>query len=178
MLEIVKDINLGTLDFGNKVVVSDPCYDPGVLYAVKVNNMKPGRYYATARIADCDDWGERVASLQISHEDYPNPCFGFPLRQVAGVDSGQCGFWDVDKYADAYKIKRDEFYDAACNATLEKFGGIIDDIGVVSASGYGDGCYAIYGAYVDDECVALEIRYIDEEEEDDEEEEYDEEDED
>ena len=74
-----------------------------------------------------------------------------------GVDSGQAGFFDVVKYANAVLDKEDDsasrsergegfqsFYDTVCDLTLaDKSFGVVE-FGCVSSSGYGDGGYNCY----------------------------------
>lgn len=109
------------------------------------------------------DWGKyeasegRVSVIGIQH-------ISCALEQIdkweledihVGVDSGQAGFFDYDKYAEALsdKVDNDEgpkfeaFYEKSCNCTGSDLQfGVIDNFGVVSSSGYGDGGYELYVA--------------------------------
>ncbi len=167
-------MELGNINLSRRVLVSDPCYAPGTWCALTVN-IKPGKWRATAEVYDEGHWGKRISSLRIEHEDYCHQELAEKLGGGAGVDSGQCGFWDCKKYNKACDTDGESFYDKACEITLaDDNAGVFDDWGVVSASGYGDGGYPVYAARdKNGEVVALEIVYIDKEED----EEYDDEEE-
>ena len=71
---------------------------------------------------------------------------------VAGVDSGQAGIFDIQKYripdADATSDSSDtdsDWYLACCNITESGEAGVLDG-GVVSRTGIGDGAYGVYKA--------------------------------
>ena len=130
-----------------KLRVCDPCYsrrDKGVLV---LENVLPGRYFASIEIRDMGGiWGKRVTRLDIRHENY-NDMNSFDVGTI-GVDSGQVGFYDDDYYPQGDDTGEyedfDTFYGKACGLTLsEEKGGIIDNFGVVSSSGYGDGEYFV-----------------------------------
>uniref|UniRef100_A0AAU6W1I6 Uncharacterized protein n=1 Tax=Pseudomonas phage Nican01 TaxID=3138540 RepID=A0AAU6W1I6_9CAUD len=106
-----------------------------------------------------DDWTGRVAFLHIRHESVLNDPID-PFSFVAnddfqvGVDSGQAGFFDLDKYEAALKDKKDntrddntrfeQFYDHCGENTLgNDRWGIVEGFGAVSSSGYGDGGYKL-----------------------------------
>lgn len=71
-----------------------------------------------------------------------------------GVDSGQAGFFDLEKYALAVSDKGErradrgqtfeEFYDSVCDLTLDRKSFGVVPFGCVSSSGYGDGGYECY----------------------------------
>lgn len=164
-------IEYGMLTLGEKVRVSDPCYDSDVWCACTLENMLPGKYKATALLVNTDDWGVRVAQLMICHEDYVNR--NMPLGCITnkiGVDAGMCGFWDYDRFKAA---KEDENRRRAENSRYtspfaeewmheltenQQQGGILKDgWGVASRSGYGDGCYGLYAARNRDDKVVVAI---------------------
>lgn len=105
-----------------------------------------------------DDWSGRVAFLHIRHESVLNdpidPFSFVPNNKFqVGVDSGQAGFFDLDKYEAALKDKPEnghdgpefsKFYEECGENTLGSEGwGIVQGMGVVSSSGYGDGGYQL-----------------------------------
>ena len=136
------ELNSGT------VRVSDPCYEPDIWCAKTVKDMLAGKFNCKARVKDCGDWGKRIATLTIRHEDYPKGGFDEYLGSV-GVDSGQCGFFDPEYYEknqpDDDFNNKESWYRRVCELTLnEPDWGTIDGKGVVASSGYGDGYYSVY----------------------------------
>lgn len=107
-----------------KMIVTDPCYDKQTWCQAKLDNVRNGTWYATAEYSDEGNWGERVAGLWVWHSDLKieNPSRDFPvcpefIPADIGVDSGQAGFFDLDKYPDD-PHKDDEFYNNVCDITL------------------------------------------------------------
>ena len=127
---------------GNKIHVSDPCYDYACSGAVTLDNVLSGKYLATLIKHNLDIWDTRVCKLTIQHEDYkdivPDIFSGYEIA----VDSGQAGFFDEDYYQ-------------------HNHGGIMLDKGVVSETGFGDGCYPLFiGKNDNDKIVAASICFI------------------
>ncbi len=127
---------------GNKIHVSDPCYDYACSGAVTLDNVLSGKYLATLVKHNLDIWDTRVCKLTIQHEDYkdivPDIFSGYEIA----VDSGQAGFFDEDYYQ-------------------QNQGGIMLDKGVVSETGFGDGCYPLFiGKNDNDKIVAASICFI------------------
>lgn len=170
---------------GNKVMVSDPCYGLNTWCQGVLENVLPGIYDCTVEYSDEGDWGVRVAAIEVIHENAGVYRFEMADFEV-GVDSGQAGIFDYEYYTkyhtdcNEYSHVDDDWYDRVCDITLAKeSAGTIDELGLVSSSGYGDGGYGCWVARNrDGYIVAIRIEYITEEEEDEEwedEEEYDEE---
>lgn len=103
-----------------------------------------------------DDWTGRVAYLHIRHEsvrDEPIDPFAFVKNEElhVGVDSGQAGFFDLDafKLVAAEKDHNDTpeheaFYEECGEQTLGSSNwGVVQGMGAVSSSGYGDGGYTL-----------------------------------
>ncbi len=137
---------LGTFEISSgKVRVCDPCYNRTVDVPI-MEDVLPGKYIAEIAFIDTGKYGIRVGKLSIWHEDYTNVAPKIPASVRVGVDSGQAGFYDDQFYPiDQDKVAIDEFYDKACELTLsEDCGGIIDNFGAVSSTGYGDGEYVLY----------------------------------
>ena len=163
---------------GNDLRVTDPCYELESTGGITLVNVKPGKWYTHAVIIDKQDgWGERVASLTVVHESYPvhhRPGIDVDCKPIIAVDSGQAGFFDIDKYPKADDDIKEKFYDENCRLTLSKEkGGIVFNSGVVTSSGYGDGCYRLYYDMDSDinsngEIIAAEIVFIEDDEDDDE----------
>jgi hypothetical protein len=107
-----------------KMIVTDPCYDKETWCQAKLDNVKTGKWHATAEYSDEGDWGDRVASIWVWHDslgitdpgrDFPNCNESIPAD--IGVDSGQAGFFDLEQYPDD-PHKDNAFYDAVCKLTL------------------------------------------------------------
>ncbi|QOC57974.1 hypothetical protein phiK7B1_119 [Pseudomonas phage phiK7B1] len=104
-----------------------------------------------------DDWSGRVAFLHIRHESVVNEridemtfvaCDEFQV----GVDSGQAGFFDLAAFELVAAQKEhkgdtpehEKFYEACGENTLGSEGwGVVQGMGAVSSSGYGDGGYKL-----------------------------------
>lgn len=161
--EIKETMDLGTVVFNKEVFVSDPCYEPDTWCTVKMKNMKPGEYKSEVDFVDLGSWGTRVAALRVFHKEYPSVYPEHLVNGEAGVDSGQCGFWDMKKYRAIKKnsATAESFYDRVCALTLGEKQSGVDEIGVVSSTGFGDGGYDVFAGFNDkDECVSLEVRFI------------------
>lgn len=125
----IKTEKIGTITLGNRVHVSDPCYETSCWCAGTLENLLPGQY--SCKIVRCnddcddDDAGlfSRVKALVICHEEYK--CT--PKERVAievGVDSGQAGFYDYDYYVQQHQEGSlrhcdEAWYERVCNSTLK-----------------------------------------------------------
>jgi hypothetical protein len=145
-----------------KAVLSDPCYTLGTWCAAVLDNVKNGTWGV---YVEREPIHKRNASLLaynleslfehplLEHDLWNAP----PLPQLAGVDSGQFGFFDFDGYRNDESITPDvklwdytetepgdKFYSACCNLTVEtkESYGVLP-LGVVSSSGWGDGSYEL-----------------------------------
>ena len=168
MEKIFKVVELGKIFFNGKMQITDPCYSTDVWCTDKVQ-IKQGEYIAKAVIYDCGDWGKRVGELMINHISCPKKKAGNTIYHSIGVDSGQCGFFDYDEYEKVHPkafVDEDEesekWYNEVSKITLNGDEcGLVGSMGVVSSSGYGDGCYNLYAGYNSKgEIVALRLRYI------------------
>jgi len=128
--------------------------------------------------------GFRVKSL-IARRPKTYIEFGFQLLlDNIGVDSGQCGIFDADNYPGGNSTgeydDKNSFYGKVCELTSNEHGeeadksipyntyGIIDGFGVVSSTGYGDGCYTAYGIKNENgELIAVKIVFLEDETEKD-----------
>lgn len=182
-------INLGT-----EVYVTDPCYTVPTWCQAKLENVLPGDYIATVLFDERGGTG-RNAELYVVHKDYQNVTKYGPdglkwdWYGDIGVDSGQAGIFDAASYRDDAAVVRmvlphsefvlpgdkqpgDEWYTAMCKYTLnteENWGAY--ERGVVSCSGYGDGIYPLFAAENEEgKIVAMQVIFIDQDEEEDEEE--------
>jgi hypothetical protein len=95
----------------------------------------------------------RVGKIGIYHNGIvPNVKLMHPIG-IIGVDAGLAGFFmNKPDY-------NDEEWDAFCESIHDGDAWIKDE-GFFSSSGYGDGGYPVYAYKVDNEIVALEIRFL------------------
>lgn len=162
------------ITLGNKVVVSDPCYELDTWCAGTLNNVLPGEY-------NCDIvkkntwWGNRVTHLYAIHADYNTELNEINEMQdfEVGVDSGTAGIFDYEYYALYHFGKTDDqWYDhRICNAFYPNSTEMRIDIiqtqykGVVSHSGFGDGSYTCFVKRNDEgQIIAIMIEYISDDE--------------
>ena len=170
---------VGTFELSQpKMYISDPGYDKDVWCTKVVDNCLTGKWKASINVNHYlweydGKKGEdhRVASVYICHESKTNAVFrgidyhgntvtyrpGWEvLSNQIGVDSGQCGFFDFEKYGDNDLFEFDgkcgfgsKWYGNCCDATLDKHADIIANMGVNASSGFGDGCYVVFGHKTD-----------------------------
>lgn len=169
-MKLINKINLGNFIVSeDKIHVSDPCYSYDIWCTETINNVLPGDYNAKMeKISDEGYWGERVSRLIINHKDYPDINPNIFVSDRIGVDSGQAGFFDDNYYKENQGGEfdnYDSFYGKICRLTLsDNQGGIIDNKGIVSSSGYGDGNYELYiGKNRDNKVVSACLVFIDDE---------------
>lgn len=195
-MNIIETKNLGIFQVtSGRIKVSDPCYDNDVWCSGDFLAQN-GEWIAEAVFTNENDWGVRVAELRIRHKDAVINDNWVEAGHV-GVDSGQCGFWDYDRWVSegcgrGSRREVGSFYDRIIDLTLgterwdaekgmgvldQSYGGVIE-WGAVTRSGYGDGGY-FFEVQMDEKnevVVAARLVYIcdecDEDEEDEDEEEY------
>lgn len=146
-----KKFNLGVITLSNKVMVSDPCYGLLVWCNKTIENVLSGNYNCFTRVGKDGVWGERVKELTICHVDR-KPFTAFKHLDYigsVGVDSGTCGIYDNSYYESTHDEKHAEekWYDknVCSDFHLEKSQGLIlENKGIISCSGYGDGMYGVY----------------------------------
>jgi len=174
-----KMVSYGEITLGKKVQVTDPCYHLDVWCTETIENMLPGEYGTFAFIADRGMMGRRVSKLMIIHKSVELGDLKFKVvTGDIGVDSGNCGFFDYNKYKEAKEA--DAKFEAEHNNigpftnkwwlvsdNLRTLGGTLDNWGVFSHSGYGDGSYDLYLAYDEsgENVIAAKIVYLYDEEE-------------
>ena len=177
-------------------MVSDPCYTPDTWCQTKLDNVLPGRYNVEVEKSDEGDWGTRVSSITIIHEDYTDGQVDWDDHSSLGVDSGQCGIFCMTGYRNdelsesittpdvnfnlsdyGHSQVGDKWYEKMCRFTLDKQQWGVYDTGVVSSSGIGDGQYPMEVMEDDGKVVGIKITYLghgdDELWDDEEEEEFD-----
>ena len=151
------------------IICTDPCYSPDTWCQCVLRDVKPGDWDVIIEDRALEMWGHRITSLRIKHSDYKSKPTNELLSSDIGVDSGQCGFFDID-YFNRHKSDREIenlWYGRVCDKTLNTpHYGTIDGRGVASESGYGDGMYELYGRRnKNGELVELRVVFINGEEE-------------
>ena len=147
----MRTIKLGTFNVTeDKIIVADPSYDYGDDETLLLKKVLSGKYFASIKATNLKDCGQIVTSLKICHSDYKNSDLKFEHFGFIAVDSGQAGFFDKN-----YFVKNqggevgdtETLYGLTCSITSSpKQAGVIHKKGVVSASGFGDGCYNVFVA--------------------------------
>lgn len=154
-----------------KVIVSDPCFPRGTWCQVEITNLKKGVWEVIPSYTSNED---RVTQLIVYHKEhrYPTDRTDWELlSKTIGVDSGMAGIFDSLSYQNedhvpsAYSENR--WFQYCCNS-LENLVATIEN-GVVVRSGYGDGCYELYGVFQGNQTIGLKLIFIDDEDYDDEE---------
>ena len=142
----MRTIKLGTFNVTeDKIIVADPSYDYGDDETLLLKKVLSGKYFAKVTTTD-----NLMTSLKICHSDYKSSDLEFERFGIITVESGQAGFFDKN-----YFVKKqggevgdlNSFYGLACSITMStKQAGVIRKKGVVSSSGFGDGCYNVFVA--------------------------------
>lgn len=165
--------DLGAIHLGEKVFVTDPCYDVFTWCQAELHNVSPGTYKCFIILSDEGIWGYRVAELHTVKEEFLRthgsiseiPCSTEPHKATIGVDSGQCGIFEADYYEhnqpDNDYGNPDSWYRRVCNiACSSAQAGTVDNSGVVTRSGFGDGIYSLYTAKENNKIVAMKVVFI------------------
>lgn len=148
------------IKLSSEVMISDPCYSVGTWCQTKVDNVLPGTYLANANRQDLGEWGKRIMSLMVIHEDYVGKNKRWTRLSDIGVDSGQAGIFDLASYRNDEIVDEiespevdfvlpfdeggDKWYSKMCKFTLGDKGWGSYHSGIVSSSGIGDGMYDVY----------------------------------
>lgn len=169
----------GDIVLGTSVMVSDPCYSIGTWCQGVVGNVVPGTY--KCYVEHCQDsfWGDRVSAIEVVHADYNHSELDYVETNFeVGVDSGQAGIFNYNYYKkyheddNGHKRLNDDWYDKVCGLTSTKdgfAGNTIDNNGLASSSGYGDGIYWCYISHDQNEnVIAIRVDFIYEDDEEDE----------
>jgi hypothetical protein len=144
-----------------------------------LTNVLPGEYSTTAfKSNETGGWGTRCAALVAVHKDYVEDDLSWRTVTSAdiGVDSGQCGIFDMESYRNdviaeeittpdsnfhiVFEGEGEKWYEKMCKLTLadQQWGSY--NTGVVSSSGYGDGSYRLLVAKHNGQVVGIAIDYL------------------
>jgi len=164
---------------GSEVMVSDPCYSVPTWCQHKLTDVLPGEYLTTAfKSDDTGGWGMRCAALVAVHKDYLEDELSWRTVTTAdiGVDSGQCGIFDMESYRNdsiaeeittpdsnfhiVFDGEGEKWYEKMCKFTLgdQQWGSY--NTGVVSSSGCGDGSYRLLVAKHKGKVIGIAIDYL------------------
>lgn len=119
--ELLPQEKVGFIELGDKARVSDPCYDIDTWCAGTLENVLPGRYACFFQRTDMKDWGKRIASIEVRHMAFLH-IEPTELQDIdVGVDSGQCGIYDLDYFIKAREDRygEDKWYNQVCEMTGE-----------------------------------------------------------
>lgn len=111
------------IELGDKVVISDPCYDLDTWCNGVLENVKPGIWHTKAENVNINNWGERCSALIVWHKDVEEPDEdAYEETSIhVGVDSGQAGIYDYDHFA---YIKDDKERDENWYDSIRTFGSV------------------------------------------------------
>lgn len=164
---------VGNFITGDKLRVSDPCYTRDTWCCGVIDNAKPGEWETYIKVDQHNKRSGRVAELMVMHSSskIKDPHWVEQDFEI-GVDSGQAGVFDDNKYPDDVGEYDDDnsFYGKVCSLTENKAG--VLDFGAVSHSGWGDGSYSCYTLEQDNKVIAVKIIFIDDYENDSEDDYY------
>ena len=167
-------IQLGNFEItSGQLVVSDPCYelDTATIIMGVLDNALNGTWVGQVEKTEVRDWGEACSKLTACHssvaeqEEYLE---WVKCSFIVGVDSGQAGIFDINKYripdSNAQETSADtdsDWYLSCCDITESGHEAGVLDGGVVSHTGMGDGTY---GAYIatnqQNQIVGVKIVFI------------------
>lgn len=142
----------------DKLDITDPCYDKDVWCRITVPCLE-GEYTCHYDTVEIEDWGKRVKSIWIKHEDFQN-ADDWEFVGTIGVDAGLAGFFDDKPDFDDKEWEElcDEIFDK--NVIETKFEG---RDAFFTQSGIGDGVYDVYVIRKEEDVVAAKIIFICEE---------------
>ena len=160
---------------GNELIVTDPCYDDGTDPSIRgiVSNVKNGNWSSYVHQGSISGWGSRNSELSAFHsssspEEGDDAVWLKVDHFEVGVDSGQAGMYDARRFPSdpGDYSEENSFYRKICDTTCAPlWAGTIEDVGVTSSSGFGDGEYECYILENEnDEVVGVKIIFIEEDE--------------
>ena len=136
------------------IVVTDPSYSLGTRGTEQVDALN-GTYHVYIDDGVIGEWGRRVKSISVCHEDYKLNKLDLSLySENIGVDSASCGIFDVEWFESLrYTLLGPEGEEYKLHQK-----------GAVCWAGLGDGRYDMYAASIDDKIIAIKVVFIYDEE--------------
>lgn len=145
----IKKANQVQLTFGDKIDITDPCYNKDVWCRMTVD-APAGEYLGTAFIGTEGEIKGRVTGLMIQKKEVKDNTISWTAIGEIGVDSGLAGFFDNKPDFD-----HDEWINTFCsqiNFEHKSWKGEFEGrAAFFSESGFGDGCYIVYRG-TDEKC--------------------------
>ena len=129
---------VGKLKLNKEIIATDPCYSLDVWCQLLVD-IKPGTYSCYVQ-----EISERIASLELVHENHKIIDYPSLKSNNLGVDSGIFGVFNLDYYSEEDRF--DELSDDLFSCGEEY---LLLKNGIYCFSGYGDGLYPCY-VYLDE----------------------------
>lgn len=173
---MVRIVDLGRINLGSKVIMTDPCYELGTWCTETIENMRAGEYVACAAVCEeeSDDWcAGRIMAQYVLPEGMTIEEFKGRSQKFTdiGVDSATAGIFDYDFFKEAKKkddtlYMQEHFFNVQHESSSIWTLGTPCGRGIVTTSGVGDGSYPVSFVLEDGEVIALGITFIEEEEED------------
>ena len=144
-----------------QIAVTDPCYNKDDLILGQVLPAINGTWEMYVSIVD-----DNVDSVLFINKDYSSreyiQDYNFTTVGFVTVESGQFTVCDYEKYEDT----PDE-YEKYCNQTSSvTLSGIVENYAGVTSTGFGDGEYSINGAVINGAYYAVQVNFIEYEDED------------
>lgn len=156
---------VGILDFSNinQVLVIDPGYDKHIDKLGCTIHIKSGKYKCFIETTQLNDWGKRISRLIVIEEngDIKDAIYNREYAKSIPVDSGTMSIISAEYYANT-AITDDKWYE---NNVMSWCGEsnyhIINDKGILSETGLGDGMYDVSTYYNDNnECIGIIVEFI------------------
>lgn len=150
---------VGLIEFGDRVDITDPCYDRDVWCRLNDIEIVPGEYCCIIWRPENpkDEWDVgRIFAITICSMASDKQFDMDDAEQIGeiGVDAGLAGFLDPKA-----NYSKEEWAELA-----QEFGGenvFLEDDRFFCSSGYGDGCYPVFASRNESGVIdALEIRFV------------------
>jgi len=159
---------VGTINLGNEVTISDPCYERDVWCSITFKNILEGDFKCYIKEKKYGSWGNRVAEMYAIHNNYENlvRADNYEFCGNVCVDSGTMSITDTSYYNKTHNNDdfSEEWYNIEiCNKLCGNYN-IVDNQCFISTSGLGDGQYEVYGAFdIEDRLYAIKVVFLNEE---------------
>ena len=159
-------VHMGTVDLGEKMMISDPCYLKGDITLKSREDCQGDHLYDVyAGIINLTDsgWGRRVAFIELNSIDTQ---FAINQSEWAGDLSVDSGTMSISSLEDFNERVKDENFEAwykkeVVDKSREKVNLADGGECVICSSGLGDGLYPLYVNYnKDNEIDSLYIEFI------------------
>lgn len=146
--------HLGTIEIKNGLIVADPCYgkddivgdmDNGVM--LKNDEVNPGIYDCYVGWVNKGSYGNRIAFMEIVEDGARFSLDGGHIG-YAGVDSGTMMMGDSKEWEKHHSDDSvdDDWYNTNVVERAFEDSYLFDEgFSFLSSSGWGDGCYPVYG---------------------------------